>query len=80
MDLREFTRRKGEIERLASDAARAEGAYAIELQRLRDEFGVASVEEGEAEHERVRAQAEEAAAAYRELERDFQARWGDKLR
>ena len=45
LDLKEFTRMRGEIERLLEKASKAEGAYERELSQARVEFGVASVEE-----------------------------------
>lgn len=80
MDLKEYDRLKGDIDRLVANAAKAEGAHEQEMAKAKELFGVNTIEEMRDVLTGAKAELAQAEAAFVEEERNFMAKWGDKLK
>lgn len=79
MDLKAFAALKDKVEALKAEKARAEGRLESLLARLKDEFGVDTVEDGRRLLAKLKKQADRATAEAGRALVAFNERWGEQL-
>lgn len=79
LSLDEFNEIKAKVANLQAEAARAEGALQQTQQRLKDEFGVETVDESEKLLEKLQAKADKATKKYEAKLAAFEEKWGEAL-
>ena len=80
MDVLRYTKLKSDVDRLRREADRAEGVLDDLTKRLKQDFGVETVEEAESLAAKLE---KEAAAKEKEYARalvDFEKNWGEQVR
>lgn len=79
IDVKEFQRLKASVDRLKSEADRAEGAHVEHMRRLEKEFGCKNLAAAKKLLESLDRKARIADKKYRKLLDDFHAKWDDTL-
>lgn len=79
IDIEEFDRIKKKVAKAKTDHDRAQGAYDEQMKKLKEEFGVDTIEDAEkllVDLEKEEKQFEE---EYNEAKKEFEEKWGDKI-
>lgn len=77
--LERYNALKTKVETLATNKAKAEGALAQQMTRLKEEFGVDTIAEAREHAAELNTEADEAAAAFEEALTAFEKEWGDVI-
>ncbi len=79
IDLKEFQQLKSNVERLQREADKAEGAYAEQMRRLKDEYDCETIEQAEKLQAKLEKELEVAEQKYQKAADKFEKDWGDVL-
>lgn len=79
-DLKRVTELRGRLDNLRQRVERAKGALDSTLRRLKEEFGVASLEDAEVELRRMKGQRKSQEKRLSRALREFEKKYGDILK